>query len=356
MGEELYNKISNDEYWKLSKIAIEIGSKEFYSVNRKIKTECDKIIDIINIDACELKRGFDQPIKDSIVANIRNFRYHANTIIIFKIPDEYYVLRLVTHELETGILQFKCDQFGGLMKCIENAFTLLYFNPENEKKIIGLSYIKLFESYSEGDYKKALFKIKDLIRKNKPSDEILSLVNKYASDDAEELDKLRIILNRVDKIYSMHTNYIFYNKRVIKTVKRRHTGDIENVEKQDLKKYYAFESNYKKPLVDFLKLQRSIYDEVIDLIDPNIDTIMVEFIFNKLFELLEWINNTGEEKREIIGNRYRNIDNNGIDNADNNAVSNIEKLNNLDFENEVEELKKLIKLGKSEVKKCINSI
>ena len=134
MGEELYNKISNDEYWKLSKISIEIGSKEFYSVNRKIKTECDKIIDV----TCEVKREFDQPIKGSIVANIRNFRYHANNIEIFKIPDEYYVLRLVTHKLNIRfwrILQFKCDQFDGLMKCIENAFTLLYFNPENEKKL-----------------------------------------------------------------------------------------------------------------------------------------------------------------------------------------------------------------------------
>lgn len=76
-----------------------------------------------------------------------------------------------------------------------------------------MNHIKLFEAYSAEEYQKVLFKVKDFIQKDKPKDEILSLINKYASDDIKKLDGIRLIVDRINKNY--HSHYVFHNRREV---------------------------------------------------------------------------------------------------------------------------------------------
>lgn len=209
-----------------------------------------------------------------------------------------------------------------------------------------MNYIKLYEAYSEGDYKKALFKVKNMLVKKKSNDEVLAFVNKYASDDGKVIDSLRILL---DRIYKKYFNYIIrvgYGAKY----KRKHLGEEYEYYK-NYKTYFAFTLNTsrerkvstKEALDNALKMEKDKYDHIIKSID-NVDLDKIKFTFDRLFEILEWVNETGAEKHSIY---YSN----------DNVIHRIEMLNTeFDFDNEVDEVKKLIAHGKSFINKAINSI
>jgi len=226
-----------------------------------------------------------------------------------------------------------------------------FFKPDNDLKnqILNEKNIKLFEAYSGDDYQKALFKVKDMIRGKKSTDDILAFVNKYASDDAKQIDQLRVMLDRIFKMYSNFSKYFFYNRK--QKMVRKKGGEYENKDTYDVKLYFAFEKQDKEKIIDpFLQQEKRRYDIIIDSINTSIDLKVIKFVFEKLFELLEWVGETGVDKHTISQNRFVS----GMTEED--IISKIESLNNLDFDNECEELKKLVGIGKIQIRKAINSI
>lgn len=207
-----------------------------------------------------------------------------------------------------------------------------------------MNHLKLFEAYSSEDYQKALFKVKDMIRGKKSTDDILAFVNQYASDDAKQIDQLRIMLDRVSKTYNNFSRYFFYNRRERIIKKRGKEDEIKN--EYDYKIYFAFDEPQKKILDSFLQQEKNRYNHIINKIDSNIDLTMIKFVFEKLFELLDWVSETGIAKSKLASNQI----------TDEQTISKVEELNQLDFENEFEELKKLVRIGKVEIRKVINSI
>lgn len=208
-------------------------------------------------------------------------------------------------------------------------------------------YVKLFEAYSTEDYQKALFKVKDFIKNNKPNDEILSFINTYASDDAKKLDSLRIMLDRIAKEYLKFQHYVFYNRKV--TFKKKRSGEIERIEKSDNLQFYMISKEYQSAMDNFLSLQETAYKNITSHL-TDIDLTLIEFLFNRLFEILHWVNKTGQEKLDVnTGQYHNNMDENQV-------ISKLNSFNDFDFENEVEEVKKLVRLGKIQLKKAINLI
>ncbi len=214
-----------------------------------------------------------------------------------------------------------------------------------------MKYLKIFEAYSIEDYQKALNSIKDMVSKNKSSEDILAFINVYYSDSAKKLNELRIMLDRIERTYSNYKNYVFYHKKSRKVRKRG--GGYEDEVTYDKKQFYMFNNHDKPILVNFLSIQKKIYNKNINEIS-DIGKNTVEFLINKLFEILEWINETGVSKKEISISKY---DGDVLHprKTDEDVLREIESLNDMDFENEVEEVSKIIRRCKIQIKNAINS-
>ena len=227
-----------------------------------------------------------------------------------------------------------------------------------------MNYVKLFEAYTIEDYQKALDKVRKLVQGGKNKEEILSVINKYYSDDAKELDNLRIIVDRIVKYYSHFSYAISYNERKLKTPKKTSWGTIDAEYKY--KHFYLLQKgndqntkNFISSINEFVESQKNQYNYIISSIKDRVDTKLIEFIFEKLFELIKWVNDTGVEKSKIWNDGNVQRAENGIVRprlSHEEIITKINTLNDFDFENEVEELKKLSILAKAQVKKAINSI
>lgn len=214
-----------------------------------------------------------------------------------------------------------------------------------------MKYLKIFEAYSIEDYQKALNSIKDMVSKNKSSEDILAFINVYYSDSAKKLNELRIMLDRIERKYVFYRNYLIYNRKT-ETIRKR-GGESENKNTYDKKQFYMFNSHDKPILVDFLSNQKKIYDKNINEID-DINTDTVKFLINKLFEILDWVNETGVSKKLISLSAHAG-DVLHPRKTDEDVLREIESLNDMDFENEVEEVSKIIRRCKIQIKNAINS-
>lgn len=208
-----------------------------------------------------------------------------------------------------------------------------------------MRYLKIYEAYSADDYQKALKSVKLMVQTGRSKEDILCFINKYYSDTARKIDNLRIMLDRIEKTYSQFWSYFFYNRRNVLVKKK---GVEKYKSEYDNKKFYAFEPEYKKSLLDFLSLQEEIYHKNIDEIN-DIDVTVLKFLLNKLFEILNWVNETGDKKSEIRRTRYT------TQKSDEDIIRDIESYNNMDFENEVEEVTKIIKRARVQIKTILSS-
>ena len=211
-----------------------------------------------------------------------------------------------------------------------------------------MKYLKIFEAYSIEDYQKALNSLKDMVKKNKPTEDILAFINVYYSDSAKNLNEIRIMLDRIERTYAHYKNYVFYNRKTRRIRKRG--GGYEDKDVSDYKQFYMFQAETKEILVSFLDNQKKIYDKNINEIN-DIDTKTIQFLINKLFEILEWVNETGVEKNRIKTSRYAGE----TPKSDEDILREIESLNDMDFENETEEVSKIIRRCKIQIKNAINS-
>ena len=228
---------------------------------------------------------------------------------------------------------------------------------------INESYIKCFESYTEDVYKKAFNKIKKMLDDKESPDEIKSFISKYASDSdsVKELDKLRILLNRVRREYLPYKQYVFFDKRE-KIIKNRKTKEYRTENIHDYRYYYMFRDiKDQNNMINYMGIQKQLYQKSLEKIKSNntIDTSSLEWIFGRFFEIFEWINKTGFEKHGI-SNRPTNyfditlgqdIDR---DTRNRHIINDIENLNDMDFENECVEISRLVRIGVIEIKKLMN--
>lgn len=196
------------------------------------------------------------------------------------------------------------------------------------------SMIKTFESYSQDEYKKAFSKVKDYLESGKKSkDEIISFISKYISDDAYNIDKLRIIIDRIDRNYGYyrHREYLYGN-------------GITN-EPTGMRSYIRFSEEIKKKLDKVISKSISEYEEAIKMI--SINTTNINFLFEKLFEFLKWINSTCIEKNLILSrptNHRKDI------------INKLDSLNkDMDFDDEGEEYIKIIKRCRIEIKNMLQN-
>lgn len=209
-----------------------------------------------------------------------------------------------------------------------------------------MKHIKLFEAYSADEYQKVLLKVKTLIQKDKSKDEILSFINKYASDDIKKLDGIRLIIDRINKNYT--PKYLFYNRREVTKGKRNPKTEVE----YDHKLYFMFNREQQQGMRNFLNSQYDQYNTLINSIG-DIDLKLIRFYMEKIFELLVWVNDTAPIKMDINNTRGY-LDN--VDSEDK-KFKEIEALyKDKDFENEHEELKKLSARAKMQIKKISSSL
>lgn len=201
-----------------------------------------------------------------------------------------------------------------------------------------MQYLKLFESYTEDQYRTALKNIKNMIQKDRKKEDVLTFISKYYSDDAKYLDNIRIIINRIVKEYSLFKRGIYHSPTPIKR-----KGEVVN---KYVEKYYFMLDEVNKVRLDkFLEIQKKEYHDNISKLSKPVSS-SIEFLFRKLFELLDWINETGMQKSEIFKTHYLN---------QRIAISKIELVNTLDFDDEVEEFTNLTNRCLANIKRAIIS-
>lgn len=212
-----------------------------------------------------------------------------------------------------------------------------------------MDYIKLFEAYKEEDYQKMLIKLRDLVIKDSPKDDILYFISKYSNDISKNLDKVRIIVNRIYKYYSTFIQYIHLeeNKYIRYFLPyQSHQGTDSDINKS------------------FLPRKKDLYIKEFNLIkqNKNLNLEKIEYLLNRFFEILEWVNNTFEVRGEIYHNRFpvdysRDVDIVRRDVYYKNRLkkTELENLNYFDMENEVEEIQNLRRKIEVELKKLMIS-
>jgi hypothetical protein len=177
-----------------------------------------------------------------------------------------------------------------------------------------------------------------MVQNDRKKEDILTFISKYYSDNAKHLDKIRIIVNRIIKEYASY-------KRMI------HIGEIEVIDKRgrkrvksEYKQYFGFPKEYQFRMDEFLTTQKKQYEESISNVSGGVSS-SIEFLFRKLFELLEHINKLAVKKHEIECSRYRN----GAMVSPKILIHKMELLNESEFEDDVIEFKNL-------TEKCLNAI
>lgn len=208
-------------------------------------------------------------------------------------------------------------------------------------------YIKLFEAYSTEDYQKALSKVRDYIKSDKPKDEIISFINTYYSDSSKEIDKLRIMLDRIKKFYMDKSNRLHLSSEDRMRDKDKSEKQRNN-EWYSRKRYFLINKDHEKRFINFLEGEKIKYNSIVKFAknsNSNINFDRLELIFDRMFEILEWVNATGIEK-VIIDSTHQ------LDYSE--KKHRIEMMNDFDMDNEVDELEKIIRVGKKEVNRLIN--
>lgn len=231
-----------------------------------------------------------------------------------------------------------------------------------------MNYIKLYEAYSIEDYQKLLSDIKDMVSKGSKKDDILQKINKFSIDDASNLDKLRVILESIQREYILNYSHIIYIETDIKHVKKRKSGsdwrssweagDIVKKSRYDTTKHIFFEEKYLEKVVNYTNSQYEKYTDTVSKISDKIDLRNLELIFEEIFDTMKWSNNVAVQKHNL----KKDFDLHRLEyvtDADNKLKlrNDINKLNAyVDDKNEVMELERYIKMAKDKIKELISSL
>ena len=65
-----------------------------------------------------------------------------------------------------------------------------------------MKIIKLFEAFSQEQYKKAFSHIKSLLDKDTPKEDIVKFIDAFTGDVAKDLDNLRLIIERTQREFN----------------------------------------------------------------------------------------------------------------------------------------------------------
>ncbi len=124
-NDKLFIELTTDQYWELvDERMLDITNSDIDRISSRVRYNIAKNEDLSSYIKVEYRE--DGYSKRLVTFNVYdNFRM-SNGIIVSKLTDDYYLLRLVTTNANK-IIQFKCDEFEGLLDCMDHVFTLLNF-------------------------------------------------------------------------------------------------------------------------------------------------------------------------------------------------------------------------------------
>jgi hypothetical protein len=227
-------------------------------------------------------------------------------------------------------------------------------------------YIKLFEAFSQEQYKKAFSHIKSLLDKDAPKADIVKFIDSFTGDVAKDLDNLRLIIERTQREFNNgYLHYHFYNRKT-KTSKKRtdgsdyqgswKAGDVVSRDTFDTARYYMFperdsQTRYahqkrdQQTAREFLESQKNQYNILIEKLS-HLNITRVRFFCDRFFEIFDWIIETGPTKYEISRSNI----------SDERKRVAFEELNDFDMDNEYEEVGKIVNRVKAEIQNLISTI
>ena len=223
--------------------------------------------------------------------------------------------------------------------------------------------ILLFEASTTSQYKKAFKHIKSLIQSDTDKDKILHYINNIESDDVDNLNKLRIIIQRVAKtLLERYSHYHSYNAKDVTTRKRKDGSDIGNGtqwkagdlvtrKKYDSIKYIAIHEDHIEYAKIFVKNNKDQYLYLINLIDKE-KIKSIKFLCDYFFEVVEWSLEHAVEKHELMHPTFVYTDDHYRDTPEQ-IKTKLENINDMDFDNEVIEISKLNKKITKQIEKSI---
>jgi hypothetical protein len=228
-----------------------------------------------------------------------------------------------------------------------------------------MKIIKLFEAFSQEQYKKAFSHIKSLLDKDTPKEDIVKFIDAFTGDVAKDLDNLRLIIERTQREFnSRYLHYHFFN-RGIKTSRKRtdgsdyngswKAGDMVTRATYNSVRYYMFperhDVRYEHQRSDqstarsFLESQKNQYNILIEKLS-HLNITRVRFFCDRFFEIFDWVVETGPTKHEISKSVA----------SDEEKRIQFEELNDFDMDNEYEEVGKIVNRVKAEIQNLISSI
>ena len=224
--------------------------------------------------------------------------------------------------------------------------------------------IKLFEAFSQEQYKRTFSHIKSLLDKDTPKEDIVKFIDAFTGDVAKDLDNLRLIIERTQREFNNgYLHYHFYNRKT-KTSRKRtdgsdyhgswKAGDIVSRDTFDHAKYYMFPERDSPGRVqrrdqqtarEFLESQKSQYNILIEKLS-HLNITRVKFFCDRFFEILNWVVETGPTKYQIDRSNM----------SDEQKRTAFEELNDFDMDNEHEEVGKIVTRVKAEIQNLVSSI
>ena len=225
--------------------------------------------------------------------------------------------------------------------------------------------IKLFEAFSQEQYKKAFNHIKSLLNSETSKEDIIKYIDAFTGDVAKELDNLRLIIERTQREFNTrYLQYHFYNRKT-KTMKKRtdgsdyngswKAGDVVSRDTFDTARYYMFperhDVRYEHQRSDqstarsFLESQKNQYNITIEKLS-HLNITRIKFFCDRFFEIMDWVIETGPVKYEISRSGS----------SDEQKKAQFEELNDFDMDNEYEEINKITNRVKVEIQNLLNTL
>ena len=215
-----------------------------------------------------------------------------------------------------------------------------------------MKYLKLFEAaIRKKTNREVLTDIRLMITNDDPKEKVLKYISRFLDNDY--LNQLRILLDNIHKDMMNFEGYISESEFLDtkpKSIKVVDNGDgtftrfSKNSDRgwfkyREVKYYFPDEDGRFR---DCVRISKSIYESIISNNDVSKNVILV---FNQIFEILESVIETANERREINRNY----------NSPTQKRQKMELIMKLPYDNEVLEVRKLIVIAKNYILRTINS-
>jgi hypothetical protein len=210
-----------------------------------------------------------------------------------------------------------------------------------------MEFIKLFEAYTKEKWSKTMNHIKKLVEEDAPKEDIINFINSLDDDINKSFNELRIIINRITRglekyqlALKKETNFVDIKKRNAGsdwryTPSTWRAGDTVREYKFKYVYYYGYNIQLKSEILGFVEYNRTRYKECMKKIDENYpnnkELDLIKYLFDRCFEILDWIIEVGNKIYDIVYNNQEEED----------KMADIENLNDMDFDNVVIEIKSL---------------